>query len=203
MTKTAVQLDAEIAEVLRAGDWKAYLAAVPYLRFKPADSQMWDAIREEGLDQEQEAPSHDQWVVAMLPISRTDVDGLRRFDAATIEKFNGFDIALKRAYGGKIIDLVDYEGGLVRLVKTAERMGARPLHWEQRYTKAEDLAVGDVVLSGSLPPYTAYEVLQIESAPRRRLRFQLVRLPDREHQQQRIFRPADTIAVPAQGGRHG
>ncbi|HSX23428.1 MAG TPA: hypothetical protein VLE97_11695 [Gaiellaceae bacterium] len=73
---------------------------------------------------------------------------------------------------------------------------ARPLYWEQAYAKAADLAVGDVILSGSVPPYTAYEVAAIEPAPRRRLRVVLVRLPDREHQRESLLRPGDTVAVP-------
>ena len=81
-------------------------------------------------------------------------------------------------------------------VLASPRSGARALHWEQRYTKAAELRVGDVILSGSLPPYTAHEVTQIEPAPRKRLRFQLVRLPDRERSSERLLRPTDTIAVP-------
>ncbi len=78
----------------------------------------------------------------------------------------------------------------------SRRSGARALHWEQRYTQAAQLRVGDTILSGSVPPYTAYEVVQIETAPRRRLRLQLLRLPDREHSSERLLRPTDTIAVP-------
>jgi len=85
----------------------------------------------------------------------------------------------------------------------SRRSGARALHWEKRFTKAGDLVVGDVILSGSVPPYTAYEVLQIEPAPRRRIRLHLVRLPDREHHWQSVLRPADTVAVPATAERRG
>ena len=80
----------------------------------------------------------------------------------------------------------------------SRRMGARVLHWDQRYMKAGALAIGDVVLSGSVPPYTAYEVAQIETAPRRRLRLVLVRLPDRNHQRESILRPTDMVAVPTE-----
>ena len=116
--KTTAQLDAEIVEILRARTWEEYLAAIPYLEFRPVDSQTWATIRDEGLDQEQGASKRKQWTVAALPISKTDADGLRDFDAATIEKFNGFDIALKRSYAGRIVDLVDYENGTIRLVAT-------------------------------------------------------------------------------------
>lgn len=120
MTKTAAQLDAEIAEVFRSQKWQEYLSLVPFLTFRPVDAQTWGAIRDEGLDQEQGAPKREQWAVAVLPISRADAEGLRQFDEATIEKFNGLDIALKRDYDGQIVDLVDYENGIVRLVKTRE-----------------------------------------------------------------------------------
>jgi hypothetical protein len=84
---------------------------------------------------------------------------------------------------------------------SGRRAGARPLYWEQRYVEAGDLRVGDVVLSGSVPPYTAYEVTAIGPAPRRRLRLALVRLPDRDHQRKSTLRPGDTVAVPA-GSAH-
>jgi hypothetical protein len=118
MTKSSAQLDAEIAEALRAKKWQDYLAVVPQLEFRSVDALTWSAIRNEGLDQEQGAPQREQWTMAVLPISQADADGLRHVDAATIEKFNGFDIALKRAYGNRVIDLVDYDNGTVRLVAT-------------------------------------------------------------------------------------
>lgn len=83
------------------------------------------------------------------------------------------------------------------------RSGARALHWEQRYSKASALSIGDVILSGSVPPYTAYEVARIEPAPRRRLRLSLVRLPDRGHRRESVFRPEDVVAVPAEGELSG
>jgi hypothetical protein len=121
MTKTSAQLDADIAEVLRAKAWQNYLITVPQLEFRTVDAQTWSAIRGEGLDEEHDAPKREQWVMAVLPISRTDAEGLRSLDPATIEKFNGFDIALKRAYGTRIIDLVDYDAGIVRLVTQLDR----------------------------------------------------------------------------------
>ena len=116
--KTAAQLDAEIAEILRTRTWENYLETIPHLEFKPVDSQTWSTIRNEGLDQEQGAPKRAQWMVATLPISKTDADGLRDFDAATVEKFNAFDIDLKDAYAGRIVDLVDYDNGIILLVTT-------------------------------------------------------------------------------------
>ena len=85
----------------------------------------------------------------------------------------------------------------------SRRAGARPLYWEQRFAKAADLVVGDTILSGSVPPYTAYEVVRIEPAPRRRVRLLLVRLPDREYQRESILRPTDTVAVPTEGKPRG
>ena len=122
--KTAAQLDAEIAEILRTRTWEDYLEAIPHLEFKPVDSQTWSTIRDEGLDQEQGAPKREQWTAATLPISQTDANGLRHFDAATVEKFNGFDIALKRAYADRVVDLVDYDNGTIRLVTTKRKLSA-------------------------------------------------------------------------------
>lgn len=121
MTKSAAQLDAEIAEALRAKKWQDYLTTIPQLEFGPVDKPTWSTIRDEGLDEEQDAPKREQWIMATLSISQADADGLRRFDAATVEKFNGFDIALKSIYDGRLVDLVDYDNGTVRLVMTRSR----------------------------------------------------------------------------------
>jgi hypothetical protein len=95
-----------------------YIDAVSTLLFKTVTPDVWNAIQDEGLDEEQDAPNFVQWSMATLPISGEDSDRLRQFDDDTIEKFNSFDIALKEKFGGKIIDLIDYEAGVVHLVKT-------------------------------------------------------------------------------------
>jgi hypothetical protein len=72
----------------------------------------------------------------------------------------------------------------------------RRSYWDKRFVRAEQLAVGDVILAGSVPPYTAHEVVRIEPAPRRRLSLHLVRLPDRDRAWTLNLRPSDSVGVP-------
>src|SRR3954470_8923562 len=93
------------------------LAQVPQARFVPVDGKRWRTIRDEGLDDEQNAPERTQWQMAALPISKELSAKLVAFDDDTVELFNLFDIHLKERYNGKIVDLIDYDKGLVVLVK--------------------------------------------------------------------------------------
>jgi hypothetical protein len=95
-----------------------YLSQISSLHFIPVNAQVWRMIRDEGLEHEQNAPSPKQWVMATLRISDEDVISLRKFTDDALEKFNLFDIRLKELYRGRIIDLIDYDAGIVRLVKT-------------------------------------------------------------------------------------
>lgn len=94
-----------------------YIDEVGTLSFVPVTPEVWDTIQDEGLDEEQGAPNSIQWSMANLPISREDAVKLRQYDNDTIDKFNRFDIALKEKFDGRIVDLIDYDAGIVRLVK--------------------------------------------------------------------------------------
>jgi GNAT superfamily N-acetyltransferase/8-oxo-dGTP pyrophosphatase MutT (NUDIX family) len=89
------------------------------LVFNPVDEGVWEIIQAEGLNDEQRAPERSQWLVAELPISDEDAVGLKNFADETVEKFNRFDIRLKEAFDGKLVDLIDYDKGVVKIVKTA------------------------------------------------------------------------------------
>lgn len=94
------------------------LNIVSNLVFQSVDSKTWEIIQDEGLDEEQGAFSRADWQMAQLPISDCDMEALRSFDDETIDRFNTFDILLKEEFKGKIIDLIDYDSGVVTLVKT-------------------------------------------------------------------------------------
>jgi len=98
----------------------ALLAKVDQLKFVPVDGKRWRTIRDEGLDAEQSAPDRSQWIMALLPIRPEHAANLRAFDDEAVEMFNLLDIKLKERYGGKIVDLIDYDKGIVVLVKTME-----------------------------------------------------------------------------------
>lgn len=68
-------------------------------------------------------------------------------------------------------------------------------YWKKRFTQADRLKVGDIVLTGSVPPFTAHEIVQIVEAPRRRIRIYLERLSDREHVWKIELRMKDTVGI--------
>ena len=94
----------------------AYLDQIPKLKWVPVTRSVWDTIQDEGLDEEQNAPNHNDWVMAKLSISHKDATALQAFANQAIEEFNSFDIQLKSRYPG-LTDLIDYDRGIVTIVK--------------------------------------------------------------------------------------
>jgi hypothetical protein len=94
-----------------------YIAQIPKLNWHPINRNTWEAIQDEGLDEEQEAYDAKNWVMASLEIKPQDRQGLQQFNPDTVEEFNRFDIALKELYPG-LVDLIDYDAGTITIVKT-------------------------------------------------------------------------------------
>jgi hypothetical protein len=100
---------------------KGILINIPNLKFKEITNEIWDAIKDEGLDKEKRAYRKINWEYTILPISKRDKDGLKNFRRTTIEKFNNFDINLKGLYYMNYIDLIDYDKGIVRIVTVKKK----------------------------------------------------------------------------------
>jgi hypothetical protein len=119
--QTFIQFSESEKEALnKLADADEYLPHVPHLKFVPADHKTWHAIQDEGVHHEQNAPHRSHWEMAHLPIKPEDAEGLRSFHNPAIDKFNRFDIALKHRHGGKLVDLVDYDKGHVKIVRKRE-----------------------------------------------------------------------------------
>ena len=99
-----------------------YLFQVDSLVFEPVDDRTWSAILYEGLPSERAAPRRSDWAMSVLRISDEDARDLRALATDAIERFNLFDIRLKKKYGGLLIDLIDYENGVVGIVKVETRL---------------------------------------------------------------------------------
>jgi hypothetical protein len=104
------------------GSEQDYLSQVPNLTWKPVSRSVWNTIQDEGLDEEQDAPKHTDWIMASLTISPEDARALQSFDSDAIEDFNRFDIHLKSRYPG-LTDLIDYDNGTVTIVKPSQMQG--------------------------------------------------------------------------------
>lgn len=101
---------------LAEGVEQRYLTQISNLAWKPLTRGVWNTIQDEGLDEEQDAPKHTDWVMASLDVSAEDAQALQSFDDNAIEDFNRFDIQLKSRYPG-LTDLIDYDNGTVTIVK--------------------------------------------------------------------------------------
>ena len=99
-----------------------YLSQISKLIWKPVSRSIWNTIQDEGLDEEQDAPDHINWVMASLSIDPKDAQALQAFDNDAIEDFNRFDIHLKSRYPG-LTDLIDYDRGTVTIVKPINTEG--------------------------------------------------------------------------------
>lgn len=99
-----------------------YLSQIPNLSWKPVSRSVWNTIQDEGLDEEQDTPSHSDWVMASLSIDAKDAQALMAFENDAIEDFNRFDIHLKSRYPG-LTDLIDYDRGTVTIVKPINKQG--------------------------------------------------------------------------------
>jgi len=95
---------------------KEYLSQISNLSWKPVNRSVWNTIQDEGLDEEQDAPNHTDWVMASLTIDPKDAQALQAFDNDAVEDFNRFDINLKDRYPG-LTDLINYDRGTVTIVK--------------------------------------------------------------------------------------
>lgn len=110
----------ELFENYNINDVNHYISQISSIKFINIDNSTWETIQYEGLDEEQDAPNKNQWKMSFLNLSDSDKEGLQNYDADSINKFNLFDITLKEKYNGKIVDLIDYDAGIIRLVKVNE-----------------------------------------------------------------------------------
>ena len=114
--------DADSGESMAEGKEQDYLSQVLNLTWKPVSRSVWNTIQDEGLDEEQDAPKHTDWIMASLTISPEDSQALQAFDSDAIEDFNRFDIHLKSRHPG-LTDLIDYDNGTVTIVKPSQMQG--------------------------------------------------------------------------------
>jgi hypothetical protein len=118
----AQELLGNMQEGVAEGAEQNYLSQIPNLIWKPVSRSIWNTIQDEGLDEEQDAPKHTDWVMASLTIDPKDAQALQAFDSDAIEDFNRFDIHLKSRYTG-LTDLIDYDNGTVTIVKPIQMQG--------------------------------------------------------------------------------
>jgi hypothetical protein len=95
----------------------SYIGQISQLTWRPINSDVWETIQFEGLDEEQGEFDPRNWVMATLAISPQDSAALSNFNDDTVNDFNSFDIELKEKFPG-YVDLIDYDRGSVTIVRT-------------------------------------------------------------------------------------
>lgn len=85
-------------------------------KYKEIDSNIFETIQYEGLDEEFDVFNQNDWEFIELELNQEQIVGLKKFEKETVELFNLFDIKLKENFK-KHIDLIDYDNGIIRIVR--------------------------------------------------------------------------------------
>jgi hypothetical protein len=89
---------------------------VSKLYFKPITDEIWEQLKIEGLTEEFSNQKKD-WRFAILPISKFDKEGLKKFDENIVNKFANWDYDIKEKYNMKYIDLINYKKGEIIVLR--------------------------------------------------------------------------------------
>ena len=84
--------------------------------YEPLTDEVWEVIQDEGYNEELELYNPEDFEYMVLTIPPEDVEALKAFSAEALEKYNRFDIELKEKYENHI-DLIDYDNGVVKVVR--------------------------------------------------------------------------------------
>jgi len=89
--------------------------------FKNVTQDIFETIDCEGLTEEYDSYNKSDWKYVEIDLTDQDINGLKKFDVDTINKFNQFDIQLKEKFSMKYVDLIDYDNGKVFIVKSRKQ----------------------------------------------------------------------------------
>jgi len=105
---------------------KYYWMQINDEKWTPLTDELWNDILEEGwiedLEYVYDEVNKEDIVYKELDLVEEDKQGLINFDDDIVNDFNEFDIELKdkQEYPYPIIDMIDYENGIVYILKYKE-----------------------------------------------------------------------------------
>lgn len=102
-------------------DINQYLKQLESLSFIEISDETFETIQEEGLDEEYELFNRNNYQEAFLQINHDDRIGLMNLTEEMLNKFNDFDIKLKENFHMKYIDFIDYNNGVVKIIKIIQK----------------------------------------------------------------------------------
>lgn len=95
-----------------------YLDLIENSIYEKLDDIFFNDLLEEGFPYEIENGTNiDSWVKCSLKLKEEDRIGLIEFKEETVDFFNELDIEIKNKYNLKIIDFIDYDAGIVYIIK--------------------------------------------------------------------------------------
>lgn len=93
------------------------LGVVDSLIFIPVDAPTWLTIHHDGIDSEHKSLLRSQWLMASLPLTSEESMLIRMSDTGVLDAFNLFGIELSQKYNNRLIQLIDYDLGVVTIIK--------------------------------------------------------------------------------------
>lgn len=90
-------------------------------KYLPLTDNLWEDLESDGFPDEVNDYKGDynknNYKYTIIKIGNKDKNGLINFDEDTIEKWNDFDIELKDKYYPNYIDFIDYDNGIIYIIK--------------------------------------------------------------------------------------
>lgn len=102
-------------------DFNKYFNQINNKTFRPVTRSIFDTIESEGLTEEYNSDNMSDWTFCELSLNEEDKNGLINFEPNIVQKFNEFDISLKKYFSMEYIDLIDYDHGKVYIVKSKNK----------------------------------------------------------------------------------
>jgi hypothetical protein len=98
-----------------------YMNQIMNNNYTPLSDDVWDNLQMDGYPDEVNDYEGDynikNYSYTKLNITDEDKNGLINFDEDIIEKWNDFDIELKDKYYPNYIDFIDYDNGIIYIIK--------------------------------------------------------------------------------------
>lgn len=94
-----------------------YFEQIKNNKYYPLNNYLWDNLQLDGYPEELNDYDKNNYKYTTLNISDVDKNGLINFNDDILEKWNDFDIKLKDNYFPNYIDYIDYENGIVYIIK--------------------------------------------------------------------------------------
>lgn len=106
---------------INKNDFSTYFDQLNNNDYYPLTKELWGDLESDGYPDEVNDYNGDydinNYKYTTIEIDNKDKNGLMSFDEDIIEKWNDFDIELKDKYYPNYIDFIDYDNGIIYIIK--------------------------------------------------------------------------------------